>query len=178
MFYREDKNFIREDQKRFLDRIVLAEENLDFPWHLSPGTVAKGDNIPLFFHCVIKRPEKREDKEELFNSTIGPFFVSLFNQFAERNEIKYKEIYRCNVNLTFPLKGQSGIHTDHEFPYNHLLIYLNDSDGDTCIFNTEGTKIEKRITPEKYKGVCFEKRLHYAEFPINGLRFVVVYTFI
>ena len=103
MFYREDKNFIREDQKRFLDRIVLAEENLDFPWHLSPGTVAKCDNIPLLFHCVIKRPEKREDKEELFNSTIGPFFVSLFNQFAERNEIKYKEIYRCNVNLTFPL---------------------------------------------------------------------------
>ena len=26
-------------------------------------------------------------------------------------------------------------HNDHEFDYKHLIIYLNDSDGDTLMFN-------------------------------------------
>ena len=144
MFYREDKNFMSEDQKCFLDDIVLGNiDKIEFPWFLSTGTVSKGDNISYLHHVVIKRPEdKIRAEEELFSSSTGPFFISLFNQFAERNKIKYKGIYRCCVNLTFPLKeGKSGIHTDHEFPYKHFLIYLNDSDGDTCIFNKKGTKI-------------------------------------
>ena len=190
MFYREDKNFISEDQGQELDDLIMAPH---FPWFFSNNQVV-GDGLPFIFHIVLNRPEDRillnlnessghgplpvDAAEDRFNSTTGPFLMSLFNQFAEQNDIKYKEIYRCCINLSFPLKGSSTPHTDHDFPYNHFLIYINDSDGDTCIFDEKGTKIEKRITPEKHKGVCFEKRLHYAEFPTNGLRFVVAYTFI
>jgi len=177
MFYREDKNFISEEQGRFLDDFIYNKSELgDFPWYYSPGTGPKY-NAPFLFHAIKKRPEYRQEDEEEFNSPIGPFFMELLTQFAERNNIKYDVVYRCCINLSFSLKVKPQKHTDHEFPYKHLLIYLNDSDGDTCIFNEKGTKIEKRITPEKHKGVCFEKKLHYAEFPTNGSRFVVAYTF-
>ena len=168
MFYIEDKNFISEEQGLHLDDLV----KFDLPWYFSPDLSWQAE---FLYHIVIKRPEARTDK--LFNSTMGPFFMELFNQFSERNKIKYDEVYRCCINLTFPLSFSPRPHQDHKFPYNHFVIYLNDSDGDTCIFNEKGTEIEKRITPEKHKGVCFEKRLHYAEFPTNGLRFAAVYTF-
>jgi len=170
MFYIEDKNFISEEQGRHLDDLL----KFDLPWYFSPDAYP-GDDAQFLYHIVIRRPEARTDK--LFNSPTGPFFMKLFNQFTERYDIKYDEIYRCCVNLTFPLSFLPTQHEDHTFPYNHFVIYLNDSDGDTCIFNEKGTEIEKRITPEKHKGVCFEKRLHYAEFPTNGLRFAAVYTF-
>ena len=184
MFYREDKNFISEDQGRYIEDVIL--NNTDdagglgtgnFPWYFSPHAVY-GDDSPFLYHAVIRRPEARKDGDEYFNSSMAPFCMKLFNQFAEQNEIKFETVYRCSINLTFPLSLKPTPHQDHEFPYNHFLIYLNDSDGDTCVYNEEGTKIEKRIIPEQYKGVCFEKRFHYAELPTSGTRFVIVYTYI
>ena len=183
MFYREDKNFISEDQGRYIEDVILNNIGTDgglgtgnFPWYLSPHAVY-GDDSPFLYHAVIRRPEARKDGDEIFNSSMGSFCMELINQFAERNKIKYETVYRCSINLTFPLSLPPTPHDDHEFPYKHFLIYLNDSGGDTCIFNKKGTKIEKRITPEKHKGVCFEKRQHYAELPTKGIRLVVVYTF-
>ena len=184
MFYREDKNFINEVQRRYIEDVILNNTGSDgglgtgsFPWYLSPHAVY-GDDSPFLYHAIIRRPEARKDGDELFNSATGPFFISLLDQFTERNKIEYEVIYRCSINLTFPLSLQPTSHDDHDFPYRHFLIYLNDSDGDTCIYNKKGTEIEKRITPEKYKGVCFEKRFHHAELPTKGPRFAVVYTYI
>jgi len=190
MFYVEDKDFISKDQGRYLDEVVTKATYFpDFPWYLSPHQVVDDDK-PYLFHSILNRSEDKKDglagfgpvdvnaPDESFNSAMGPFFMKLFNQFSKRNNIKYELIYRCCINLSFSLSSSPTPHTDHPFTYKHFLIYLNDSDGDTCIFNEKETEIEKRITPEKYKGVCFEKRLHYAEFPTNGLRFVVAFTFI
>jgi hypothetical protein len=184
MFYKEDKNFINEVQKAYIQEVILNNTSEsggigsgDFPWYFSPHAVY-GDHSPFLYHAVIRRYENRKDGEGVFNSSMGPFFMKLLDQFAEKNDIKFETVYRCSVNITFPLLLEPTSHQDHEFPYNHFLIYLNDSDGDTCVYNEEGTKIEKRITPEQYKGVCFEKRFHYAELPTNGVRFVAVYTYI
>ena len=189
MFYKEDRDFISEDQKNHLDDFILNNTTGDFPWFLSPHAV-HGDKSPFFYHAVLRRPEARKDKElgygpvpadasgEVFNSSVGPFFLDLLNQFTERNNIKYKMLYRCSVNITVPLLVTPMPHKDHEFSHKHFLSYLNDSDGDTCIFNEKETKIEKKIKPEKFKGVCFETRLHYGELPTSGLRAIVAYTFI
>ena len=39
-------------------------------------------------------------------------------------------------------------------------------------------KIIKTITPQKYKGICFDSLPHYQIFPKHGLRLILVATFI
>ena len=124
---------------------------------------------------------EREIKKNKINMLPGITHVDgtgRLQTVRKENNIKYEMLYRCSVNMTFPLSLSPKPHKDHEFPHKHFLIYLNDSDGDTCVFNEDETEIEKRIKPEKHKGVCFENRLHYGELPTNGLRAIVAYTFI
>ena len=109
MFYKEDKNFINEVQKSYIKEVILNNTSEsggigsgDFPWYFSPHAVY-GDHSPFMYHAVIRRYENRGDGEAVFNSSMGPFFMKLLDQFAEKNDIKFETVYRCSVNITFPL---------------------------------------------------------------------------
>ena len=67
-------------------------------------------------------------------------------------------------NINFP-------HVDAEYPHDVLLYYINDSDGDTIIFNEKkgfcGTPtIKQTIKPKKGRLVMFNgHHLHAGELP-------------
>jgi hypothetical protein len=83
------------------------------------------------------------------------------------------------INLTFNNGTKKcPIHQDHEYPHKQLIIYLNDADIDSkTIILDKKNKVLKKITPEKYKGVCFENLHHYMIYPKKGERVVLVTTF-
>ena len=100
----------------------------------------------------------------------------------KKNLQQLKEILRIAVNLTYN-NGEkcSPIHQDHHFPHNQLLVYLNtpiDKNAKTVIYDNNEKTILKKITPEKFKGVCFENKPHSLIHPTKGDRLVLVYTFI
>jgi len=51
-------------------------------------------------------------------------------------------------------------HTDDPKPHWVMVYYVNDADGDTCLF--EGDKITHRISPKKGRAVVFDGRTSHA----------------
>ena len=170
----EDSNFLSEDSKDFINDQILTNE---FPFYMNDHAVP-GDNVKNMMHVVLPRIEDR-DKTYRENKFLNEF-VKILNEFCNKNKLRYNEILRIAVNLTYynGVKDMSPTHCDHEFEHNQLLIYLNDPlDKDSCtvIINEQGSEI--KIKPEKYKGVCFSRMPHYASFPKIGERYVLVFTF-
>ena len=91
---------------------------------------------------------------------------------------KIKNIFRCAINTTF-FNGKVDrvpAHVDHNYKHRQLLLYLDDSSGETVILDKKN-KPYKIVRPEKFKAVSFDSVPHYHYFPINSVRRVVVYTF-
>ena len=172
----EDNNFLNLKQKKFIDKTILSNK---FPYFLNTHAV-RGDNNSFFCHTVIKRPEERKKDESLYNSNFADEFLEIFKSFIINNKINCEELLRCSVNLTYQtLNKKCPVHTDHQYPHKQLLIYLNnckDKEAKTVLLNNVG-KIIHKITPEQYKGVCFDSCPHYMIFPKQDIRAVLVYTF-
>jgi len=175
MFFKEGNNFLTDKNKEFIEKTIL---NSSFPFYFNDRT-DKEEKAQFLTHILITRLETRSSKEHI-NSTFYPDVLDIANSFFKKFNIKYKEIYRMAVNLTFNNDFKKcHIHTDHLFPHKQLIIYLNDTDtsSKTIILN-EKDKIYKEITPKKYKGVCFDSLNHYFFYPKKGARVVLVTTFI
>ena len=106
--------------------------------------------------------------------------MNLLENFAKKNNIPSGEFLRCSINFTFADKNErSEIHQDHDFPHKQLIIYLNESDkkATTVILDDDKKTVLKEIEPEQFKGVCFENKPHYLNYPKKGYRVICVYTF-
>jgi len=172
----EDKNFLDVAQKQAMESHLFSPE---FPYYYQPGTV-DGDEHKrdILSHVVIRRIEERKSKNDNgYNSKSTSFFVDLLKNFCKKHKIKYKNILRCAVNLSYN-NGYDSCekHTDHDFPHKQLIVFLNDCDKNAYLFIEDNKKILK-IKPEKYKGVCFDGQPHYFKFPKSKIRLVVVFTF-
>ena len=58
--------------------------------------------------------------------------------------------------------------------HKQILIYLNDSDGDTVFLNIN--KKPKKINPKAFKIIVVDDKQHYQFFPTKGIRKVLIYT--
>jgi hypothetical protein len=107
----------------------------------------------------------------------------------EKANIKVNHVDRIRLGLTTSMgkEVQQYPHVDEPEPHNVLLYYVNDSDGDTFMFNemyqegvdqTEFT-IKERVTPKKNRAILFDGlTYHSASSPVNNaLRFVVNINF-
>ena len=172
----EDNNFLSKKSKNFINEVVLGN---NFPFYLQKECTDNDEN-KFLSHIVLTRLEDRKNNEE-FNSYLHTYFTDILNEFTKKHNIKYKEILRIAVNLSFKIKNEiAPIHIDHNFEHNQLLVYLNDledKESYTLLYNESKTKIVKKIIPKQYKGVFFNKIPHTAVFPKIGERIVLVFTF-
>jgi hypothetical protein len=169
----EDNNFLSDWQKEECDKMLGGE----FPFYWQDYQVP-GDGHPALVHCLLSRTTHGHIIEhDKINSPNFNFCKGILDSFCEKNNIKYKYIYRACINLTLPLPQKHGtLHEDHDFPHKQFILYLNESNGNTLIFNSK-RKISKKIKIEKHKGVVFDKCLHAQEYPKKGRRVVLVMTF-
>lgn len=160
----------------------------NFSWYWNSETVPKNpkDNnldfvsVPFFSHGILIRP-KDDSEYSIFpktNSHYSDIFNVILDQIFEFNSINFDCVLRINVNLTIPLTGikKTLPHVDHNFPHKNLLIYLNDSDGDTVLCDDQDVVVDSS-SPEEDKIVLFEGK-HYHHLPSKDRRIVVVCTFI
>lgn len=145
-----------------------------FPWFWigaateNPSPENAGTNF--LGHSILRRPQEStiypvvtSDKHVICNTVLKEIFTA--------NSIKINSVLRINFNLTLPSQSKHcEPHYDHPFPHKNLLIYLNDSDGDTIVG-------EERVSPADNKIILFEG-LHYHYLPKKGRRVVMVSTFI
>ena len=177
MFYIEDKNFLKENQKEWIERTLFTYGS-DFPFYLH-SSATPGDSCSSLHHVVIRREEERENNI-LRNSKYSIYFEDILKTFCQKNNITLNEILRINVNFTYNNGYEKcPIHLDHDFPHNQLILYLNDCDKDskTVVLDDDNKTILKESIPEKYKGICFESKPHFHYYPKSGNRVILVCTF-
>ena len=171
----EDTNFLTSSQKDFIENTVLGGY---FPFYWSDWGVEKNDGLCNLVHNVLIRPEVREKINEVTSPYYKEFF-DIFYEFCNKNNILHKEVLRICINLNINVGFEKSLpHTDHNFDYKHLIVYLNQPDnGSTYILSDDKKTIIKEIKPEQFKGVVFDRCWHNTSFPIKGRRVVAVYTF-
>lgn len=177
-FFVEDKDFLNQEEKDYIHNIIYKNP---FPLYWNDRTGHLDDNAFLS-HTLITRVEKEETGEVV--SHFSDFFIKLLVKFCSKHKINFNKVFRGCINVTFTLANKSkkrkGIpHVDHDFPHKQLIIYLNESDGETVILDRKD-KPWKKIKPELYKAICFEGPIkHYATTPLKyNRRIICVLTFI
>lgn len=167
----------RTEEYTQLKRSILSET---FPWywHLSstPGEPVDDTTVdaPFFCHSFLMRPELSAGGS-LFpkpSSTLTDFVSQVLYQILSFNNVEIKSFLRIATNQLPPDSPnvKTHLHHDHSFPHKNLLVYLNDTDGDTLV---EG----EACSPEEDKVVVFSG-IHQVVLPTRSRRVVIVATFI
>jgi len=175
IFYKESKKFLTKENIDYIENTILSP---NFPFYLSKSSTSN-DTCKVLFHILVKRPEETKEKNRI-NSEHYPQVLNLVKSFFNKFGIKYCDIVRMCINFSYNNGVEKcPVHEDHEFPHKQLIIYLNEPDpsSKTIILNKKG-KVLKEITPEKYKGFCFDNLPHYHFYPKKRERIVLVTTFV
>lgn len=178
-----------EENNEFIIRDVIEKENADkiekltkdpnFPWYFCPGTVLSEDieDNPR----VIKSGSNPFQFTHTIDIDTSPYitvFAPVINVMAKQfgNNIEIARI-KCNLLTRSIDHSYSLPHTDIDATdgWYSAIYYINDSDGDTHLFNEFGPKkceevtIRSRVSPEKNKLVVFNSnRFHASSSPINN----------
>ena len=110
--------------------------------------------------------------------------IFILESFAEMMKIDYHDIMRIKINMGLQNNSNEFLvqspHVDSPEIHKTLLYYINDSDGDTILYdklwsvNDTNQTINltpiKRITPKRGRCVLFDgHRYHSASNPINSI---------
>ena len=169
------ENIIPKDYQDYLETVLTGWE---FPWVLNKNIVSGDDP----FVGSTKNPagmnhffyEKNVPVSNYFQ-LVYPLVLSITSQAA----VPFNRLFRMRANLTFS-NGEGALlpHIDSFHPHWNAIYYVNDSDGDTIIYNETnddfdaGNKdIEKiktdnfteklRVTPKKGQLLAFNGRYYH-----------------
>ena len=145
------ENVLNESYLEYLNKTITSNS---FPWYFliesannkkSPTTLEKKYS---WSHILFQ-----ENRESSYTYNI---FYPAVLQILESLNLKNKKILRLRLGMTtaYNEKLINNSHTDFEFEHETILLYLNDSDGNTIFYDKKG-KIIKEIQPKKNKIVYF-----------------------
>jgi hypothetical protein len=174
----------------------------EIPYFYAPNT-SYADNDPAFKHYTELTKNSNIVENGQFThavldeghivSNLHGFVYPILYIFAEKAGITVNKISRIKINLILQDKTFKNI--NYNFPHSDrgtgdkvFLYYINDSDGDTFLFNEyddyetipDTFTVKDRITPRKGTGVFFlSNRFHASSNPaIAKNRYVINFNFI
>lgn len=183
-----DDLFTPEEQTKYHDLVVNCPS-----WRfIKDMSYASFELVyPSFgFNMVFKHP-----KDGVLSPLYEMVSVPIMNRIIKETNIKIQDISFNRAFLQIPLeekfyKDTNGIHIDLPEDHYACVYYLNDSDGDTILYeqnryNTEaGSKgVEltehKRVTPKKGRIVLFDgARYHCSSQPKDNYRAIINFDLI
>ena len=108
------------------------------------------------------------------------FYLQILYYFCNNKNILIDQIYRTKLNLYLPSNYNLSkySHVDLVKPHLVLLYYVNNSDGDTILFEEDGITEIKRISPKKGKAVLFNGNIkHAGSYPTKNERIMINFNF-
>jgi hypothetical protein len=153
-------NFLTEDDFKNLQSYIMSVE---FPWYWSPGVSVHPETLKF-----IKDPLAIETaglNHVCYNTTYNKKSASYEKMFPLIKKIfeingPTTKILRIRMSLKYPKKGFTKDnynipHTDYNYPHKSLIYYINESDGDTFVFNEYGYNktfntftVKQRVPPK------------------------------
>jgi hypothetical protein len=153
-----------------------------FPWYYARQTKKEdaGANPWLngWVHLVYDGGQFYSHDHPLFTEQIGYLLGALGEQPREG----VRRI-RLIMNTMTDQPYLNGAHVDLMFPHKTLLLYLNDSDGDTLIYKeradhpdwTGPLTLDQAVAPKANRAVLFDgQQLHTGTTPVKTARRVVL----
>mgnify|MGYP000742337606 CR=1 FL=1 len=176
----------------YVNEIEKVFTGPNFPWFYNKFTAYYPDNLnddnikdtAQFVHGFFINGKQ--------NSAYYPFIFPIVNRLSDALGIDMgKKLIRIKSNLLikdseYPLNCYHPPHIDDvvsDVPLRTLLYYVNDSDGDTLIFNQKShvdeLKITNRQTPKKGKAIFFDSSYLHSSTPprTHGYRIVLNFVF-
>lgn len=143
-----------------------------FAWFYNDTSTINNDSLFQFTHTFYIDNQINSDKYNLI--------IPILWFFEKETNIKIKSVLRikANLNTKYVMNEKNkidAIHKDIEKSnYLSLIYYVNDSDGDTLIYNDNG-KIEHKITPKQNSLIYFNSNKNHAGiFPINNKKRIII----
>ena len=154
-----------------LDRLCDIINDNNFPWKLVKNITGREEDGPGLVHPIIKEEGVVTSDEVL--QAVKDVVMSI-------PDYRVEDIFRIKLNCL--LKDSNHItynnkHIDQDFDHNAMILYLNDSDGDTLLY--DGNNIINRSSPQKGKYIIFNGLIDHASTrPVdNTYRFVLNINF-
>tara|TARA_Y100000004_G_scaffold158080_1_gene184188 strand:+ start:4269 stop:4949 length:681 start_codon:yes stop_codon:yes gene_type:complete len=180
-----DKKLQDEIEQRFL------KSDINWFYHNTPTDLSERDD--KYYHFKKNNSDIFEGPQfvhMLYTKSVGVksphvhYAESIFKSVASKFELGLKiTISRIKANLQTSINGAdndkyTAPHCDENNKHYVILYYINDSDGDTFLFeNDENKKLKKgqklkvlkRITPKKGRAVLFDGSiLHASSVPVKS----------
>jgi hypothetical protein len=160
----------------------------DFTFESDATTVPSDSMIKLVYY-------NNFIQSKIFDRTLYWLGMAVIDEYQQKTGDRVDTVMRMKVNNQkksivpgYDQKCCNEIHVDNFEHHKTLIYYINDSDGDTFLFdklyteNTKDYKLEtfQRVTPKQGRVVCFNGRRFHA--PSNPLfynrRFILNINFI
>jgi hypothetical protein len=164
--------------------------SLKFPWFFCNDISYTGNNVqqrPGFQHLYV---EKKKINSQ-YHKHIAPIILKSLKKANIKNNVFLQG--RSFLQLPLNISDRHIVdtpHVDADIPHLAVLYYVNDSDGDTIIYENEfkgydnrpfkkDLKIKQKVTPKKGRVVIFDgKYWHTAEQPEHNNRCRINYNII
>lgn len=179
------------------DRIEQLMESGGFPWFFYANVNSKVRPEDRPNHPTVIYDDARFDESFGFSHLLFPcdqandeLFAhpkQVFEAFLNKNNFRPERLLRVKANLL--VRGGAARpfspHVDVPFPHWVLIYYVNDSDGDTVIFDRmypdrENAAVLHSISPRKGRAIMFDGRYyHSGTCPVkHDTRIVFNYDFV
>ena len=146
-----------------------------------------------------KFPAKVHPKPKCKNEEINRIIDNIELNVAKKLNLEFIKNYRWKINWTIPIGEYNPmdlLHCDGIRDHIAMIYYINDSTGNTCIYNNiNGNTAEAfqknyvntdynshylltSISPKMGRCVVFDGKLaHHGNYPSNGDRFIINFNF-
>jgi hypothetical protein len=155
-------NILPEEEFAILEHKVMGK----FPWYFGrKGNGSEEDNLFLYswFHIITGGLTWVEGEQGIFARTVYRIL-----QLAGEN---VKDVFRVRMilNTATDKPYNAGAHVDRDGNHRTALLYINDSDGPTIIYNERESAItptdftvQAEVLPKRNRLLCFDGQQYHA----------------
>lgn len=167
----------KETQEKIKNTLL----SYDFSWHYVSDVSIKDNQHqrrPGFSHHFVKN-------NDIISSYYDMIVPIILNSVGETNLINARSFLQLPLSSEFVGNGVDTPHLDLTSPHTVILYYVNDSDGDTVIYDYvskdendipyfEDIKVKETITPKQGRVVIFNGLTwHTARQPKDNVRCII-----
>ena len=166
--------------KEVVDKIEKVLLQNDYRWNYWGYTVTPTSPDPQMSHILYSYDPLIESKNNYFKSKFCYVLTYLFDEIenVESQIVTLRD--RGKSTILFPpaknQKQESDIHIDcNDIEMDNILYYVNNSDGDTILYENDRKTVIERITPKAGRFLYFDGNIpHCASRPVESLKRLVI----
>ena len=164
-----------------IEKILLERS---YRWSYLGYTVTPSSPDPQMSHVLYAFDPYTKQNDNYIKSKFSYILNYLFEEMEKNTDLNINEriMYRAKSTILFPpakkQKQESDIHIDSNNPeifMDNILYYVNDSDGDTILYENDRKTVIERITPKAGRFLYFDGNIpHCASRPVESLKRLVI----